>query len=166
MHPIHIILVPYDFTEQAEAALDLAVTLGEPLEADLHLGFVVHPPSYLYGGDFLTVSTLQLPDLRADYTRRLQAVADNLRSSVGSDEVHVLEGTRVADSLAGLAESLHADLITMGTHGRTGLAPMLHGSVAERMLRRAPCPVVTVPAHRTGWQAAAHVAAQMASRSS
>ena len=81
MHPIHIILVPYDFTEQAEAALD-------------------------------------------------------------------------------------ADLITMGTHGRTGLAPMLHGGAAERMLRRAPCPVVTVPAHRTGRQAAAHVAPQMASRSS
>lgn len=163
MQPIRVILVPYDFTEPSEAALDIAVTLAAPFEAELHLAHVIHPPSYVYGSEFLTLSSFQVPDLLADSERRLRAVADDISSAVGRVEVHVLEGVPVADTLSDLAASLHADLITMGTHGRTGLAHLLRGSVAERTLRRAHCPVLTVPIHEYGWHTGPKVGPRMAS---
>jgi nucleotide-binding universal stress UspA family protein len=71
---------------------------------------------------------------------------ESLRAIAGEDaEVHVSEGLPT-DAICRVASRLHADLIVMGTHGREGLSHLLLGSVAERTLRRAPCPVLTVRA--------------------
>lgn len=76
--------------------------------------------------------------------KSLREVAEGLPSLRGSVELHVVEGAGVAEMIGEVAESLGADLIVMGTHGRTGLAHVFLGSVAERTLSRAPCPVLTV----------------------
>ena len=73
-------------------------------------------------------------------------MASGVENPPGKVEAHVLEGSGIADMIIGAAEEHDADLIVMGTHGRTGLAHVFLGSVAERTLRRAPCPVLTVQA--------------------
>jgi nucleotide-binding universal stress UspA family protein len=79
--------------------------------------------------------------------KSLRSIADSIEAVVpGRIEPHVVEGIGVADSLRESADELGADLIVMGTHGRTGLAHVFLGSVAERTLRRARCPVLTVQA--------------------
>jgi nucleotide-binding universal stress UspA family protein len=68
-------------------------------------------------------------------------------------EPHVVEGTAISDAICDVAEKLDADLIVMGTHGRTGLAHVFLGSVAERTLRNACCPVLTLRAPDEGTEA-------------
>lgn len=77
----------------------------------------------------------------------LRGVVDRIAATVpGKLQPHVAVGSAVADLIRQTAAELGADLIVMGTHGRTGLAHVFLGSVAERTLRRAPCPVLTVQA--------------------
>ena len=64
----------------------------------------------------------------------------------GKVEAHVVEAAGIAEAICDAAETFGADLIVMGTHGRTGLAHVFLGSAAERTLRQAPCPVLTVRA--------------------
>jgi universal stress protein A len=141
------ILVAHDFSRSAGAALDHACGLAELTGAALHLVNVVEPviayppvvggivPSAGYGTEMIVQSR------RAAETSLAQIAAE-----VGPDcEYHIVTGSP-ATALCEAAEKLRADLIVMGTHGRTGLAHVLLGSVAERTLRRAPCPVLTVRA--------------------
>lgn len=73
-------------------------------------------------------------------------MAEGIEELPGKREAHVLEGTSPSERIRELASKLGSDLIVMGTHGRTGLAHVFLGSVAERTLRRAPCPVLCVQA--------------------
>jgi nucleotide-binding universal stress UspA family protein len=161
MNSIRTIFVPYDFSEYSEAALAVADGLAQQLEADLHLFHVVQPPPYLYASEFgMGFASRELDTSHLDeISERLDSVAARCRVRRGQIHVHVAEGTGIAHSIDTEAERLGADLIAMGTHGRTGLAHLLMGSVAEETIRRAPCPVLAVPlqagasAHPIGWEA-------------
>jgi nucleotide-binding universal stress UspA family protein len=144
------LLVPYDFSPHARAALSTAIDLGQRLGADLHLLHVVQSPSHAYGYGAYGASAVPPPvdmvAVREGAMQSLQAVADGIEALPKKPEPHVVEGTGTADMIREAAAELSADLIVMGTHGRTGLAHVFLGSVAERTLRCAPCPVLTVQA--------------------
>jgi len=138
------IVVPYDFSDHAAAALDTALELARRFDAELHLVHIVLVPAYGYGTEILATSPLLVIEASAAARLRLDEVADSLVDPPRRVETHAVEGSQIAASIDSFAERIAADLIVMGTHGRTGLAHALIGSVAERTLRRAPCPVLTV----------------------
>jgi universal stress protein A len=143
-------LVPYDFSEHARAALDVASDLARRLNADLHLVHVLQVVGSAY--DFGPYGGVTVPPM-IDMTKLRQSAMKSLRDVVdgveipGEVEPHVVEGASVAEMIRKSATNLAADLIVMGTHGRTGLAHAFLGSVAERTQRTAPCPVVAVRGH-------------------
>lgn len=153
MSMIRTIVVPYDFSEYADAALDVALELARALGAELHLLHVLQPPAYAYGSELYAGGPLHSLSedhlsLQRETELRLEAVAEGYARQGHSIRSLVVDGTRVADTIDQEAARLVADLIVMGTHGRTGLAHLLLGSVAEATLRHAPCPVLTVPRHK------------------
>jgi len=137
MLPIRIILHPTDFSEQSDYALRLACALARDHEARLVLLHVAAPPMAVYGGDMLVAVP---PESHDEERQRL----DRLSVPEGvSAERRLVEGDPGTEILLA-ARQTGPDLIVMGTHGRTGLARILMGSVAERVVRKAPCPVLTV----------------------
>jgi len=134
------LLVPYDFSPHAEAALATGLDLAKRLGAELHLLHVIQSPVYAtagYDGVPLEVPQEIQRGVRESLARLATASGESVRA-------HVVDGMSVAGRIADCAAQLGADLIVMGTHGRTGLAHAFLGSVAERTLRIAPCPVLTV----------------------
>jgi nucleotide-binding universal stress UspA family protein len=135
------LLVPHDFSDDAEAALETAVELARRLGSALHLLHVFQQPVDVLSPYGVAIPANVGPELRAAAQGRLEKIA--ARISGVRTEVHVAEGPP-AQVIAEQARSLAADLVVMGTHGRTGLRHLLLGSVAERTMRTAPCPVLTV----------------------
>lgn len=142
------LLVPYDFSAHARAALFTATDLARRLAADLHLVHVVHVPSVAYAhyAGATAPPPVQIDEVRESALEALRGVARGVEGLSGKVEAHVVAGGTVDAALCEASEQLGADLIVMGTHGRTGLAHVFLGSVAERTLRRAPCPVLGVRA--------------------
>ncbi len=147
------ILVPVDFSEHSDRALRYADTLAECLGASLHLIHAIEMPA-MWGSETYTVDlgTL-LDDMTADATRRmaecLAAVPDTLSAT------SAVELGRPTEVIAQAAADCHAHLIIMGTHGRSGLSHLVMGSVAERIIRTAPCPVLTARDKVLAWMHAA-----------
>ena len=140
------LLVPYDFSEHSRKALDTALDLGRRLGSDLHLLHVVATPIVPYP----SMQPASVPpasaflELRSAAEGALGEVMEGILDPPGKLTSHVVEGDAVAETIRRLAEEIGADLVVMGTHGRSGLARAFLGSVAERTLRLAPCPVLTV----------------------
>ncbi len=139
------ILVPTDFSDIADAALAYAATLADRLGASLHLIHVFSDP------DDVALNTPEL-SVRVAPERGQRALTeawDALRQRLYANET-TLEGTCVVVSGLTAMEIVRyvgdqkIDLIVMGTHGRRGFAHLLLGSVAEYVVRIAPCPVLTV----------------------
>jgi nucleotide-binding universal stress UspA family protein len=145
MQGYRTLLVPHDFSSHADRALEHAVGLARHFGSTLHLLHVVQPPIYATPG-FGDAALAMVPDLRTELTAKLRKVADETVDAPSDLGVHVVEGVNVAGAICAAAMELGADLIVMGTHGRTGLQHAFMGSVAERTLRAAPCPVLTVKA--------------------
>jgi nucleotide-binding universal stress UspA family protein len=152
MYNIRKILVPTDFSTQAGVAFGLACSLAQSHQAELVVLHVVPPP--LVWGEVLA---RRGPDgyeeeLWQEYLLPLQPTEPGVRLT------HRLEEGPPAQVIVRVAQELACDLIVMGTHGRSGLRRLLMGSVAEHVLRCAPCPVMTVrspersPGHH--WQEA------------
>ncbi len=143
-------VVPYDFSVHAEGALAVAIDLAQRLGAELHLVHVLQPPAYSYGsydGGVAVPPPFDPAEARDSAMRSLREVVDRIvATGFEKLEPHVAVGSNIAEMIRTSAENLGADLIVMGTHGRTGLAHVFLGSVAERTLRGAPCPVLTVQA--------------------
>lgn len=135
------ILYPTDISEAATPALEYAVSLARWYEARLTVLHVV--PSVLHAPEALVFPPP--PDVVADDLKRalkldtVQGVTPDLLVEAGD------AGPVILDRAVGLG----ADLIVMGTHGRRGFDRLLHGSVTNRVLQRAPCPVMTIPPHAT-----------------
>jgi universal stress protein A len=139
------LLVPYDFSPHSRAALDLAVDLARRLGGRIELVHVLQPPSFAYPGFEGTIAVpTNLVELERIVEDALARVADEVRAPDVAVEFEIIEAESIAGTLCDVAARRGADLIVMGSHGRTGLAHVFLGSVAERTLRRAPCPVLTV----------------------
>jgi nucleotide-binding universal stress UspA family protein len=130
------ILVATDFSAPSEAALHYGRALADKFDAALHL-------IYVADNLFLHAVVSDRRSLEDVATRRLQdrlTEADRLRGAV----VVVEQSNEPANEILRYAKSAKIDLIVMGTHGRTGLGRIVLGSVAEAVVRAAPCPVLTV----------------------
>jgi nucleotide-binding universal stress UspA family protein len=137
MLPLGTILHPTDFSEHSEFAFRLACALARDYNARLILLHVTLPPMILYAGGAVPPDPgLDIAEAKAKL-RDLEGHAHRVRV-----ESQVMEGDPV-DMILRAAEETHSDVIVMGTHGRTALARLLLGSVAELVLRKAPCPVLT-----------------------
>jgi nucleotide-binding universal stress UspA family protein len=147
---VKCILVPVDFSASSLKALEYAVELGRSSRAEMVLFHAVEPVYFaatggIYGAGF--DASLVYRELENAARERLAALARKLTAR--RLRVRTLLAVGAAHrSIADAARSVKADLIVMSTHGRTGVAHALMGSVAERVVRTAPCPVLTVPARR------------------
>lgn len=135
---LNTILHPTDFSETAEAALDLACSLARDHQGKVVLLHVLPDDVLLYGAEVIPVPP-------AANNREAMLKLDALKSKHPEIESArmVTEGV-AGKEIVGIARDLHCDLIVMGTHGRSGLTRLLLGSVAEQVVRHAPCPVLTV----------------------
>jgi nucleotide-binding universal stress UspA family protein len=140
------ILVPVDFSPQAEYAFTYATRLAERFGAKLALLYVVDD-SFVTGGWSSEIYVSNVPELMenliADADRRLATLKASAAALGLTAETAVIRG-RPAHAIVEHAKNGGFDLIVMGTHGRTGVSHVVMGSVAERVLRKAPCPVLTV----------------------
>lgn len=145
MVAIRRILVPTDFSEPAEAALRYGRALAEEFGSTLYLMHVV-PEPYVYPWG-TEISTMPLVDLLTESEtqagERLKTLADDSGSLKGRIKTVTTIGTPVDKILHQVTED-GIDLIVMGTHGRGAVGHLLLGSVAERIVRRSPVPVLTV----------------------
>ena len=140
------ILVPIDFSATSDAALHYAVTLARRFRASLHLLHVVDD-AFVGGAFGSEIYIASVPAMQAslidEAARKLSGVLSKVERASIAAGMEVRVG-RPADVICEAAEEHACDLIVMGTHGRTGMAHLLLGSVAEKMVRAAPCPVLTV----------------------
>jgi nucleotide-binding universal stress UspA family protein len=139
--PRHI-LVPHDFSDTAEHALSFAVDLASKLGADITLVHAYEVPNYGYP-DGVAVAVDVVGNIQRAAESALEGVATRVRRS-GVEVRALLRQGAPWSEIDASAEETRADLIVMGTHGRHGLARALLGSVAEKVVRTAPCPVLTV----------------------
>jgi len=134
------ILVPIDFSTNAERALDYACELAAKLAATVHL---VHALGAALPELNVALSEQMLRSLSDGSKLALDQLATERRARATIGEVLVTPGD-ARDAILSTARDLGAELIVMGTHGRRGLRRMVLGSVAEHVVRRSPCPVLTV----------------------
>ena len=137
------IVVPTDFSETARRAFERAIALARDSDAEIHVCHAVEyvPPM---------VSPYEIP-IPEDYLQQTRTAAENRLNDVVTEgnnagvhcQGHLLSD-RADPGISNLAESLHADLIVMGTRGTSRLRHMFLGSVAERTVRHAPCSVLAV----------------------
>jgi nucleotide-binding universal stress UspA family protein len=145
MIPIKNILVPTDFSEPADAALEYAKTLAQEFNGRIHLLHVVSEPYvYPWGTDLPTIPISDLLTQSEDAAReRLAQIATAATALAGRIDVETAIGTPVERILDAIGDH-HIDLVVIGTHGRGMVGHLLLGSVAERVVRRSPVPVLTV----------------------
>lgn len=145
MIALNNILVATDFGEPAEAALRYGRALARNFGATLHVLHVVDDFFMRLGGD---ASVAVLPDLQRDAEaaaekRLADLVIDNDPNPLPTVATTVTSAA-TAFAIVQYAKDKRVDLIVLGTHGRGGMAHLVMGSVAERVVRTAPCPVLTV----------------------
>lgn len=144
------ILVPTDFSDQSSNALSYAKELARPAGATLHLIHVVEPTVYPADWGYSQVGFVDLEnELRTAAEKELDKMDEQLRSEGFTVQKIVLSG-RASDEIIKYATDNHIDLISIATHGRSGIEHLLFGSTTERVLRKAPCPVlaVRIPPHK------------------
>ena len=141
------VLVPVDFSEPSRKALDYALSLARPFDAEVRLLHVVEalvlPPD---------VEVLDLEAFARTLNDEAAKCLSKWRKEAASGspvEEELRAGTPYREIVAA-ADERNMDLIIMGTHGRTGLAGVLMGSTAERVMHHAPCPVLVV--RERGWR--------------
>lgn len=141
------ILVPFDFSEGAKLALEHAIGFARQFDARITLLHIVHLPYFGSGfgpGDAASITAR----LESDASQQLDALAAEVKRQGVPAEALVRIGHPASDAVD-VAQREGVALIVMGTHGRTGLKHVLLGSVAEHVVRHAPCPVLVIRSSRS-----------------
>ncbi|MFZ5493184.1 MAG: universal stress protein [Pseudomonadota bacterium] len=140
---VHKVLVPLDFSDPSQQAIQYARRFAEPSRAQLLLLYVIEPVAY-------PAELGVVINLDADLAERALGELEKLRQQHLGDypSARCVVRSGVADAeIVNTAREEHADLIVIGTHGFSGIKHLLLGSTAERVVRDAPCPVLTVRHH-------------------
>jgi universal stress protein A len=141
---IRRILAPTDFSELSKQGLQSALELAEAFGAKLLLLYVVEPPPYPVEGIVPShLGATMLDDLERQATNDLAQMLSETQASNMDVARRVVVGIPYR-KIIDVAEEEKIDLIVMTTHGRTGLSHLVMGSVAEKIVRTAPCPVLTI----------------------
>ncbi len=136
MHPMQAILYATDFSEPSNGAFPVACALARDYGARLVVLHVIPPP--LFHGEVVARRQEGFYEGYWAELRKLQPPDPNVAVEYALEEGNAVEAILEA------ARQRGCDLIVLGTHGRTGLGRLLMGSVAEQVMRKAPCPVLTV----------------------
>ncbi|REJ68158.1 MAG: universal stress protein [Planctomycetota bacterium] len=138
------ILFPTDFSAYSAAAREYAGTLAEQFDAELHLLHVLEQHA---GIDPVFAAGLAIPTASAESSAWAEEKLAEVYTAAWTEAHRVVRATAKGPPFLEIlryAEEHQIDLIVMGTHGRSGLAHVLMGSVAERVVRKSRCPVLTV----------------------
>ena len=138
---IEHILVPIDFSSDADNALEMAISLARELGSRITLLHVIHDVYVGVGEMAAALPTSYYEEIEAGVNNEIQTYLNKVVEAGLQGESIVVHGVPfqcILDS----AETQNIDLIVMGTHGRTGLKHVLLGSVAEKVIRMATCPVM------------------------
>jgi len=147
------ILVPTDFSNCSQSACDLALTLATKFVSSIELLHVDQPPAWQ--GFVIPELVVSMPNeastplgqfIQTRAQRSLEQIVDRLQRAGVTQVRHRMESGEPGSIIVRIANEEHFDLIVMGTHGRQGLERLVMGSVTERVVRQASCPVLTVRA--------------------
>jgi nucleotide-binding universal stress UspA family protein len=142
---IRIILVPTDFSEGADRALGWARILARAFRAEIVVLHVVDlGVAWVPLGGLGAVPAPVPHDFVERFTESAQAALDAVAEGASEVTRRLLRHGHPREVILEVAKEVHADVITMGTHGRRGFSQLFIGSVAEHVVRHAPVPVVTV----------------------
>ena len=140
MWPVQTILHPTDFSDQAQNSFQLACGLASDLKARLIVLHVV-PQLVAFTDDLVEYAS---PEHKVNVWENLRHLREIAQEGYDLEiEIDQAQGAPAGEILKAARDN-HCDLIVMGTHGRSGLRHLLMGNVAEQIIRRAPCPVITV----------------------
>lgn len=136
------ILCPIDHSDCSKEALKYAVTFAMKDEAKLYLLHIIDIRSF---NDSLVAMSHQIPDeetLEQLRIKLLDCIPEEIRDDMNVEAI-VVQGIPFAEIIS-TAREKDIDMIVIGSHGRTGISHMMLGSVSEKVVRKAPCPVLTV----------------------
>jgi nucleotide-binding universal stress UspA family protein len=145
MHIRHI-LCPTDFSEGSEEAFQTALMMAGESRAKLTLFHVHHVPTTVFPDVILPVTPSVQRDLERAVEQSLAELCARARAAGVSADYRTAVGATHAE-ICEAADAIGADLIVIGTHGRSGISHAILGSVAEKVVRKAQCPVLTVRSH-------------------
>ncbi len=149
MNTIERILWPTDFSDESKRALPLVNQMARQFNAHVHILNVLPdlPPMAASPGHD---GPLAMTEYMESMEEHANETLDELLDTAIADDVEATATVRPgspAHQIAEIAESENIDLIVIATHGKTGLKRYVVGSVAEKVVRLAPCPVLSVPPH-------------------
>ncbi len=138
------ILLATDFSDYSEVACEYAVTLAKTFNSSLMVLHVINEPVDLRGFYVPHISFEQLEqEIETGATKMLETFCKENLQDFSGYETMVIAGVPYEEIIR-IATEKEASLIVIGTHGRTGLDHLIFGSTAERVVRGAPCPVMTI----------------------
>jgi nucleotide-binding universal stress UspA family protein len=140
---LRTILVPIDFNETSDKALDFAIELAQKFDARIIVMHAYEIPVIGFP-DGALVATVDVATRLQEAAKKGLDAAVAARSTRGVDMTTVLRDGVAWEEIKAVAEESHADMIVIGTHGRRGLARALLGSVAENVIRTVKLPVLTI----------------------
>ena len=145
MIKIKKILYPTDFSEPSKLALEYAAALAKQFDAELEILHIMFDETQVVSFYLPQVTMQSLSaDIETGSEKQLTEFIDDQAVLKGVKYTkHLIKGTPFLEIIK-RAEEISADMIVLGTHGRTGLDHVLFGSTAEKVVRKAPCPVFTV----------------------
>jgi nucleotide-binding universal stress UspA family protein len=140
---------PIDFSDASRAAMEVGADLARRFGAELVLFHAYPVPGYTFPDGSVVASPKMMQDLAEQAERHLEEWRAEAQRLAGTPGVTAEKAIgEPANEIVAWAAKNRIDLLVLGTHGRTGLQHALLGSIAERVVRRAHCPVLTVRPHR------------------
>lgn len=138
------VLVPIDFSDYSKSALKYAVNFAKSFNADIILIYVVEP--IIYPPDF-SMGQIAMPSINTEWDDRAKDELQKLAKSEIADIANVKTVIKTGKPFVEIIETAkeeNIDLIIIATHGHSGVEHILFGSTAEKVVRKAPCPVLTL----------------------
>ena len=138
------VLVPIDFSDYSKSSLRYAVNFAKKFDAEIYLIYVLEP--VIYPPDF-SMGQIAIPSVNAEWDERAREELKNLAKTEIPEGVKVktiLKNGKPFLEIIDTASEENIDLIIIATHGHSGVEHILFGSTAEKVVRKAPCPVLTL----------------------
>ncbi|EKB17863.1 MULTISPECIES: universal stress protein [Aeromonas] len=141
MPSIKTLLCPVDFSQMSRTVLDYAVFMAQSHQAQLKL---IHVVDQLHGFDSYKILHMTAVEITHEMERQARTQLKELIATLPIPATFDIRFGRAADEIIIQAKEDEVELIVMGSHGRSGISHLLVGSVAESVVRHAPCPVLVV----------------------
>jgi nucleotide-binding universal stress UspA family protein len=135
------ILLPIDFSASSDAAFEMATKLAQCFHSDLYLVHIISTEPDFNGSDFFPETSI-LQEVRSGISEQLATYEASLRSKGIKTFSSIETGDDVAGNIMLVIEREHIDMLVISTHGISGWRPMVFGSIAEKVIKTALCPVL------------------------